>query len=165
MNIKRVGTVLIFSALLFSTLQILQAEDEPARKDINFSTELLALIRAEMLEIAGGIQTISLSIAVADWDTIQKTSIKLRDSYIMDQNLSTQQAQELKEILPENFKLLDAEFHQRADKLGIAAQNKDPEMVAFHYSRLVENCIHCHSAYARTRFPGFDISVAQEHIH
>jgi len=67
--------------------------------------------------------------------------------------------------LPAQFKQLDAEFHQRADSLAMAAEAHDPELVVFPFSRLVETCARCHAAYAKSRFPGFDAEVEQHHHH
>jgi hypothetical protein len=57
------------------------------------------------------------------------------------------------------------EFHQRAERLGVAAAAHDPELVAFHYSRLVESCALCHAAFAKSRFPGFSSPAQQGHHH
>jgi cytochrome c556 len=97
--------------------------------------------------------------------SIQETSAKIQASYIMEKKLTPAQAKELKQALPEHFKRLDSEFHQRAEKLGTAAAAHDPELVAFQYYRLMETCALCHSAYAKTRFPGFSPSAQQDHHH
>lgn len=107
----------------------------------------------------------ALSLASADWESIQETSAKIRASYLMEKKLTPAQAKELDVALPEQFKRLDAQFHQRAERLGTAAAAHDPELVAFHYSRLLESCALCHSAYAKSRFPGFASPVQQDHHH
>ena len=135
------------------------------RQDIKLSPDVLNLLRAEMGEIAGGIQGIALSLATADWMSIQETSTKIRASYIMEKKLTAAQAKELEQALPDHFKQLDTEFHQRAEKLGVAAAAHDPELVAFQYSRLIESCTLCHSTYAKSRFPGFSSLPQQGHSH
>lgn len=117
-----------------------------------------------MREITTGVQGIAVSLATADWQSIQETSTKIRTSYIMEKKLTPAQAKELEQALPEQFKQLDAEFHQRAEWLGVAAAAHDPELVAFHYSRLVESCALCHAAFAKSRFSGFS-SPAQPGHH
>jgi cytochrome c556 len=144
-----IGSLGVVSADTFA------AEIQATRQDLRLSPEVLKLLRAEMGEIAGGVQGIALSLAIADWRSIQETSEKIRASYIMEKKLTAAQAGELEQALPEHFKQLDSEFHQRAEKLGQAAAVHDPELVGLHYSRLIEGCAHCHSAYARSRFPGF----------
>ncbi len=142
------------------------AEGPPApHQGVELSPPLLDLLRAEMQEIAGGVQDIALSLATADWKAIQETSTRLRASYIMEKQLTPAQEKELAKALPERFKQLDAEFHQRAERLGSAAAAHDPERVAFEYSRLVESCAVCHAAYATSRFPGFAPPVQGGHHH
>jgi len=138
---------------------------KPPHQSVELSPGLLDLLRTEMREIAGGVQDIALSLATADWKAIQETSARMRASYIMEKQLTPVQEKELAEALPERFKQLDAEFHQRAERLEAAAASHDAEMVAFQYSRLVESCAVCHSAYARSRFPGFAPPVQAGHQH
>jgi len=157
--------VFIIAGLCMDTLQTIAAEPHTPKQDVQLSPDLLSLLRAEMLEIAGGMQGIALALATADWMSIQETSSKIRDSYIMDRKLTPAQAEELEQVLPEQFKQLDAEFHQRAEKLGAAAQAHDRELTVFQYSRLLESCTLCHAAYATTRFPGFAAAVRQDHHH
>jgi cytochrome c556 len=146
---------MLIASLGVALVDTLAAETQVVRQDLKLSPELLKLLRAEMGEIAGGVQGIALSVAIADWRSIQETSEKIRASYIMEKKLTPAQAEELERVLPEHFKELDSEFHQRAGKLGQAAAAHDPELIVFHYSRLIESCVPCHATYARSRFPGF----------
>ena len=168
MNGKTIVTILVLAGLVPGFTNSYAAEPvEPVEPGtaIRLSPELLELLRAEMREISGGIQAIAASLATADWQSIQETSAKIRSSYIMEQRLTPSQVSELETALPERFRQLDADFHQRAGKLGEAAAGADPELVVFHYSRLVESCTRCHAAYATSRFPGFADRAAQEHHH
>lgn len=151
--------------LASGSLPATEAHSAASRQDIHLSPALMDLLRAEMREIAGGMQTISLSLATADWQSIQETSSKIRDSYIMKKKLTSAQKEELKHALPERFKHLDGAFHQRADKLADAAANRDPEAATFQYSRMIENCLNCHSLYAQSRFPGFSSEEQLQHEH
>jgi len=60
-------------------------------QEVQLSPDLLALLRAEMVEITGGMQSITFFLATADWHSIQETSEKIRDSYIMKMKLSAAQ--------------------------------------------------------------------------
>jgi cytochrome c556 len=148
--------VVIFSCTLVASPAFAQHEDpdQPQTK-VQLSADLLELLRSEMREIANGMQTISVSLAIADWHAVHETGNKIQSSYILAQSLTEAQITELKHALPEGFKRLDGEFHQRAGKLAAAAKNHDAESVAFQYYRMLENCTDCHSAYAGERFPGF----------
>jgi cytochrome c556 len=132
---------------------------------VELSPDLLELLRAEMREISGGIQNVAVSVATGDWNSIRESSEKMRSSYIMQRKLTTAQASELEQALPGRFTELDMEFHQRAEKLAAAAAARDPELVVFHYARLLESCVRCHSAYAAKRFPGFASQTPQGHHH
>lgn len=162
---KFLASMIVIGGLGMACVQASAAEPHAVRQDIELSPDVLNLLRAEMGEIAGGIQGIALSLATADWMSIEETCRKIRASYIMEKKLTAAQAKELEQALPEHFKQLDTEFHQRAERLGLAAAAHDPELVAFQYSRLIENCTVCHSAYAKSRFPGFSSPALQGHSH
>lgn len=165
MTNKLLAIIIVIGSLAANSVHTYAAEPHAPRQDIKLSPDLLNLLRAEMGEIARGVQGIALSLATADWTSIQETSTKIRDSYIMDKKLTAAQAKELEQAFPEHFKQLDAEFHLRAEKLVVAATAHDPELVAFQYSRLIENCTLCHSAYAKSRFPGFSFHAQPDHHH
>ena len=141
------------------------AQPAGTHQDLGLSPDLLELLRAEMREIAAGVQGMALSVATANWQAIRATSEQIRASYIMEKKLKPDQAEELARALPAQFKLLDAQFHQRAEKLAAAAQARDPELVVFHYSRLVESCVACHASFAAARFTGFAAPDPQVHHH
>jgi len=165
MTNKLLAIFIVVGGLAAVPIHTNAAEPHVPRQDIKLSPDVLNLLRAEMGEIAGGVQGMALSLATADWKSIQETSMKIRNSYIMEKKLTAAQAKELEQALPARFKQLDAEFHQRAESLGAAATTHDPELVAFQYSRLIENCTLCHSAYAKSRFPGFSTPAQQDHHH
>lgn len=158
--------VAVAATALFATgagaLAVGQHQEEGA---LSLSEDTLELLRAEMRVLAGAVQGMALAIAAGDWQSIESTSRAMRDSYVMAKQLTPAQAEELDTVLPERFKALDLEFHDRAGKLGAAASAHDAEQVVFHYSRLLENCVACHSLYARTKFTGFAAPAREEHRH
>ncbi len=143
----------------------LAAEPAGQPAGVTLSADTLKLLREEMREISAGVQGIPLAIASADWKAIRETSTRIRDSYIMEKRLTPAQAGELEAVLPARFKMLDADFHARAEKLGAVAALHDAELVVFHYSRLLESCAACHSEFARARFPNFAAETAGAHRH
>lgn len=165
MKIKLVATIITIVNLAIVAENTYAEEQHPPNHEINLSPGLFNLLRAEMREIAGGVQGLALSIATGDWKSIQATSMNINASYIMDKKLTPAQAGELGKALPTQFKKLDADFHQRAKKLEAAAAAHDSELTAFHYSRLLETCASCHSAFASKRFPGFASPPTQDHHH
>jgi hypothetical protein len=72
------------------------AEPAPATPGaLPLSPGVKALLTAEMLEVAKGMQAMALSVATADWTTIASTSRQIRASYIMEKTLTPAQAAEL----------------------------------------------------------------------
>lgn len=139
---------------------------EPAAAgSVKLSPAVLELLRAEMREIAGGMQSMSLAIAIGDWNSVRDTSTKIQSSYIMNRKLSAAQQAELEHALPELFRHMDAQFHQQAGKAAAAAAAHDAEAVVFQYARMLESCTACHAAFARPRFRGFEPEPATPHHH
>ena len=129
--------------------------------DVKLSPAVLELLRAEMREVSAGVQAMAFSIASADWRTLQDTSARIRASYIMEKKLTPAQARELETGLPQRFMVLDAEFHDRAGKLGAAAAAHDAKLVVAQYSRMLESCTTCHAAFASSRFPNFSPGIVK----
>lgn len=157
--------LLVAGSLAVGSAGASAAGDISGSQDLTLSPDLAELLRAEMREIARGVQGVALSLAAADWTAIRDTSAQIRASYIMEKKLTKAQAVELEKTLPEPFKRLDAEFHQRAARLGAAAAAHDAELAVFHYSRLIESCAQCHAAYAARRFPGFGPGTPADSAH
>lgn len=165
MKIKSLTAILVIASLAAGATYTRAAREHAPNQGFSLSPDLLDLLRAEMRELASGVQGVALSLATADWEAIEETSANMRASYIMEQKLTPAQADELQKALPARFRQLDADFHQRAERLGAAAAARDPELVAFHYSRLLESCARCHAAFASERFPGFASPAAHDHTH
>lgn len=147
--------VVLASLLLLGPAPVGAQRAIPASGDVHLSPQLRGLLRQEMRDVARGTQVLAIALASADWKTLADTSAQIRASYILERKLTAAQKRELARTLPAGFKQLDADFHARAEKLGHAARARDHELATFHFSRLVESCASCHSAYARSRFPGF----------
>jgi cytochrome c556 len=162
MSRRLLQRLILAGAIVASSACGRAAEPAAPPRSIQLSAAVRNLLLAEMREIASGIQGMALAIAIGDWSSIQSTSTSIRESYIMEKKLTPAQAEELERALPQRFKELDAEFHLRAQRLGAAAAAHDAELVAYHYSRLIESCTTCHAAYAGTRFPEF---AARPQVH
>ena len=133
--------------------------------DLGLSSDLRGLLQAEMREVTAASQALVVALASGDWKAIIAISEQIDASYVMAKNLTDLQKHELEEKLPDRFRELDRDFHARAVKLGIAATMRDPEAVAFQYSRLLESCATCHAAFAGSRFPGFSTKAPEAHHH
>lgn len=165
MAMKALAAIVALGWLAAASPDSCAAEPASPAAGVALSPGLTDLLRQEMREIAAGVQGIGLALATADWKMIEETSARIRASYIMEKRLTPAQVKELDERLPDEFKRMDLEFHQRAERLGHAAEMRDPEAVAFQYSRLLESCTQCHADYAAKQFPGFAPPEAQRHSH
>ena len=164
MNIKYTFIAIALSISL--SMPISYAQDKQTETgNLELSAGLMDLLRTEMREILSGVQSIPSSIAMAKWKEIADISNKIKSSYILAQKITPEQKKELQHKLPEYFRIMDENFHIEAGKLESAARNHDPQLVTFHYYRLIESCASCHSTYAAKRFPGFLPEKKIEHHH
>lgn len=163
----KLGTGALLLSLAMMTLvtpRLLPAEPAAPIPSLNMSPDLQQLFQAEMRELLLGTQRIAGALPVANWDGIADSAMAMRHSYVLEKKLTPAQRHDL-ENLPEQFKVLDEAFHRRAEKLAQAAKAKDAEAVSFHFSRLMDTCVACHSTYAKTKFPNFRSEGGAEHRH
>ena len=163
-----IKTLFLFPLLTLSvtagTATVAQEASHAPEQALSMSPELLELYRAEMRELLVATQAVAMAIPIGGWDSIIATSHKMRDSYVLEGQLSDSQKAEIA-ALPEHFQSLDHDFHARTDKLAAAAEAKDAEAAAYQFSRLLEACAVCHTQYARARFPTFPAAPETEHHH
>jgi hypothetical protein len=146
------------------TPKVLSAELSAPIPSLNMSPDLRQLFQAEMRELLLGTQRIAGALPVANWDSIADSAMAMRNSYVLEKKLTPTQRHDI-EKLPERFKVFDEAFHRRAEKLAHAAEAKDAEAVSFHFSRLLDTCVACHSTYAKSKFPNFRSEGGAEHRH
>lgn len=159
-------SIAIASLALALTSTVNAAQPTGQGTDVHLSPLLKTLLQQEMREVASGTQAMAVALATADWKALHDTAAKIRASYILEKKLTSAQKHELERELTAGFKQLDAEFHARSLKLQKAAEARDHELAAFHFSRMIESCVACHSNYAKTRFPGFaPVKQAAGHGH
>ncbi len=153
-QIKPIGMLLLFGA---SIPMLTAGENHPAETrsstEIAFPQEVKELITQEMQALQQGMHEIVPAIVSGDWEQLEKTGRQMRDSYIMKQQLTKAQKQALQASLPKRFKEVDRDFHRSTEMLSKAAEQRDMEMVIFHYSKITAACVNCHSQYATQRFP------------
>ena len=162
---KMTQTIVALIGICICCWTVYAQEPATSPDDLHLSQELRTLLQTEMREIAGASQAMVMSFVSGDWKSIQRVSEQILASYVMERSISDSQKRKLEDKLPDRFKRLDMEFHARANKLGLAAASEDPEIFAFHYSRLLETCATCHAAYAKLRFPGFSSKPPDVHQH
>jgi len=163
--IRIITICMLLLSMVIAATAIRAEGPEQHAEALKLSPELMGLLQAEMREISIGIQRVPVAIAEGDWKILAQTGESIRASYIMNKALTKEQAETLESSLPERFKQIDSDFHNRAGALAHAAEAKDFELASYHYSRLLESCAQCHALYAQTRFPGFGPVEAHGHQH
>ncbi len=169
MKLKR--SALVFCVMLAMFKPVFAAEPmhamHQAEDSLGLSEGVRELLKDEMQAVQTAMQALLPALAAGDWAQMASKARSIRDSYILQRSLSSEQREELGRVLPEGFKMLDAQFHHNAGMLAHAAEQHNGAVANFYYSRLSEGCIQCHSHYAQVRFPHFAGSAAarQEHAH
>jgi len=124
------------------------------------------LLVQEMQALQTGMMSIIPAYISGDWAAIESIANKMRNSYILKQNLTDAQVHELHSLLPHAFIEKDQKFHYLAGMLEHAAKNAKPELINFYFSEMNESCVGCHSQFATHKFPGLLLKeVHQEHSH
>lgn len=121
----------------------------------SLSPELRDVLSKEMLALQEGMKSIIPAYISANWHEIETIAIKMKNSYIMQQKLTSEQMGELHSKLSPRFIEQDQEFHYLAGMLAHAAEKKKPELVGFYFSKLSESCVACHTRFATHKFPAF----------
>jgi hypothetical protein len=139
-----------------------EATSDPAEK---LSPKLRALLNKEMALIADGMGELATAISMGEWSTVEKTATKIRDSFILKQQLGKEGAEELHAKLPEGFLRMDQQFHETSGRLAYVAEVQAADLAVFYYFRMLDDCVSCHAAYAPGRFPGLAAEKGSEHGH
>lgn len=129
------------------------------------SPKLRAALIAEMAALKGGATELSVSLATGEWDKAARVAERMRDSYILKQQLSAEEREQLHRVLPAEFLALDERFHRHADALARAAADRDHELALFYFSRMMEGCVACHARYAAHTLKGFAPAASRPHAH
>lgn len=129
------------------------------------SPEIRELLSREMKEIQNGMMSIIPAYTAGHWDEIETTASQIKNSYLLKQNLTEAQKEELHAVLPSEFIEQDQRFHYLAGMLAHAAKNRKPELINFYFSEMNESCVACHTAYAGHKFPRLVSSQKEAHSH
>ena len=119
---------------------------------LHLSPGLTRLLQQEMQAIQQGMQSLIPAIVSGNLEAVAETGDKIQHSYIMKQQLTTEQLQELQQ-LPPAFRELDQSFHRSAGMLAHAARMKNVDVMNFYFYKLTDTCVACHTRFAANRFP------------
>lgn len=129
------------------------------------SPELRMLLQKEMAAIEKGMQEIIPAYVSGDLERVSEIAAQISGSYVLKQHLSEEQKHVLHEKLPADFIRRDQAFHKYAGRLEHASLQKNLELVAFYYSRMLESCVGFHTEHANHRFPELSVSDAENPHH
>jgi len=121
---------------------------------LHLSPAVLDLLKQEMRAIQQGMQALIPAIVSGNWQDIAAIGNQIQHSYIMQQQLTDAQREELHQALPPAFQQLDQSFHRTAGRLAQSAKQRDAEIVSFYFYKLTETCVACHGRFAGYRFTG-----------
>ncbi len=142
----------VFGLAMLGFGRFAAADDDAS---LNLTPETRELLRTEMREITRAMQDLVEVVAMGRWDAAGELGERIASSFVLEQELSAQQRQELETSLPQDFQRLDRQFHATAKSLQAAAQQHDAKLVTFRMYELLSHCTTCHGQYARGAFPGF----------
>ncbi|MFA7083102.1 MAG: hypothetical protein WC141_01065 [Arcobacteraceae bacterium] len=130
------------------------------------SSQLRVVLSQEMLAIEKGMKEIMSSLIAGDYQAIEKTAANIKNSYILEQKLTSAQKEELHTKLPQAFIDQDSAFHNDAKMLEHVANSKNHELTHFYFSKMVNACVSCHQTFAQEKFPLFKTLVKENsHTH
>ena len=166
--------LITFGRMLIAVLFSVSSYDEERPKHAahkkpsgveRLSPEIRSLLSQEMLALQKGMRSIIPAYISGNWREIELTAGKMHQSYLLKQNLSDSQKQELHSTLPYAFIKKDQRFHYLAGMLEHAAKNKKPELINFYFSEMNKACLACHSRFATHKFPALSTKKKAEHSH
>ena len=141
-------------------------ESEPSAAPVlALSPALRGALVAEMVGLRQRVGELAAQLSTGEWQQVANNARQVRDSYIMKQQLSVAQLEELERALPAEFVALDVRFHDHAEGLAHAALAQDGDLALFYYGKMLEGCQGCHSQYATHTLTGFRQPVAEAHHH
>ncbi|MBB3169598.1 cytochrome c [Simiduia aestuariiviva] len=139
------------SAIGLASFMAVDARAGSAVEQLNPATR--ALLGQEMRALEQGMHQLVSAYVAGDMVRVAQTAGQMKDGYIMRQQLTAAQRQELTTSLPDEFKLRDQDFHRYAAMLQHVAEEKHTDLVSYYYLKMMDACIGCHDRYARSRFP------------
>lgn len=112
------------------------------------------LLIQEMQAVLTASQTILEGIVKGEHDLVAEKAEDIHNSFILKQQMTSEDREAFKAAVPEAFVQRDRAFHKLTADLAVAAQAGDQVQEEALFVQMVESCIKCHSMYAGKRFSG-----------
>lgn len=130
--------------------------EQPA--DTNVGSQLPPKIRGLLIQEMQGIleasQQIQAALVQGHHETVARKAQAIHDSFIMDQQMTAEDKQTLRDTVPKAFLQRDEALHELSASLAEAARSQDTKRELQQFSEMTQACVDCHSKYATGRFPG-----------
>lgn len=152
-------------ALAALALALPALAEEPKPVGPALTPRLRQLLSEEMLSVKQAMSQILHGLSIGDHAIVASQAQQIHDSFILAKNLTEKDKKDLLKAVPPEFLKLDGAFHGTAKKLVEAATQRDKELEAFYFGRLVDGCQSCHSRFATDKFPGFAGKQGVDHVH
>lgn len=129
-----------------------------ASTQLELPPRLRSLLVQEMVAILDATQQILAAIVRGDDQTVARHAQAIHDSFILAQELSAKESEQLHKLAPEDFLIRDQALHQLSDRLAEAARQGDQQRQRVLFAEMTEACVACHARYAAERFPQLKIN-------
>lgn len=160
--LKKVSvTVLLISSTLLA--QNKEHHNKPMGVK-TLSSELRVVLSQEMIALEKAMKTILSSMIAGDYTSIEETAVKIKNSFILKQKLTSTQKEELHTKLPQSFIAQDSAFHNDAAMLEHVANIKNPELTQFYFNKMLNACVTCHQSFAQEKFPLFTLLSQKQNV-
>ncbi len=129
--------------------------------DATLETEALspptrALLIKEMQALASAMGRIHHAMVIGEHRTVATEAKAIHDSFVLAQELSDSQRQEIQTTLPTAFVSADRAFHELSARLVDAADEEDARAERLWFDEMTRACLACHQRFAGKRFPGLE---------
>ena len=163
--IRIVLLVAVLPVMSYAEEKFKHQEPENASGVEALSHDLRNLLSQEMQALQSGMMSIIPAYISGNWNEIETTAGKIKNSYILKKSLSESQVKELHSVLPHEFFEKDQRFHYLAGMLEHAAKNRKSELINFYFSEMNESCVSCHVVFAAHKFPELIPKTESKHTH
>jgi hypothetical protein len=135
--------------------EMLKNEEQPEKtvNNLELPERFLNILRQEMIQLNGGMGALLSYMIRGQGQEAAEIATTIHNSFILKQELTEEELNQLVSLLPERFIQLDRGFHQLADEIATTLKNEDFEKSSQIYGQMVEACLNCHSQFATERFP------------
>ena len=127
--------------------------------DATLATEALspptrALLVQEMQALAEAMGRVHRAMVMGEHRTVATEAKGIHESFVLAQELSETQRQEIQTALPPAFLSADQAFHELSAKLVDAAIQEDVRLERLWFDEMTRACLGCHQTFAAKRFLG-----------